>query len=104
MTPTKRSSRAKPRLLVPWNELGDDHIITSKEFGLWTNRSINTIARERAEGRGPKYIKFVDGGPAYYRVADVRAWLAAKTKSPKTPIQRAQQEAIERAAKDKEGQ
>jgi hypothetical protein len=55
--------------------LGDDALLTQDEYAEYTNRSVRTLERERAEGRG---CPFVRRGPLLirYRGADIKRHLA----------------------------
>jgi hypothetical protein len=56
--------------------LASNHdLLTPKEAAQRRRRSVRTLERERAEGRGPAYI--LDGGNVFYRICDIDAYLTA---------------------------
>lgn len=50
-------------------------LLTPRESAEYRRTSIRTQDRERAEGRGPRYVRI--GSRIYYRRADVDAFIAA---------------------------
>ena len=51
------------------------NLFTEKESADYQRRSIRTLARERSEGRGCKYVKI--GSRIFYRKSDLDAFIAA---------------------------
>jgi predicted DNA-binding transcriptional regulator AlpA len=49
-------------------------LLTARESADYRRTSIRTQDRERAEGRGPRYVRI--GSRVYYRRADVDAFIA----------------------------
>ena len=55
----------------------EKELLTPAEVAAWTRRSVQTLARWRCEGQGPRFVRV--GGRIHYRVSDVRAWLDGRT-------------------------
>jgi hypothetical protein len=51
-----------------------DEYLTPPEAAFRVRRSVRTLARMRAEGRGPKYHQ--EGGRVLYPVSGLSEWLA----------------------------
>ena len=56
-----------------------DHL-TSPEAAEYLRRSVRTLARMRAEGRGPNYHQ--EGGRVLYPLSALSEWLASHVKTP----------------------
>lgn len=48
-------------------------LATPKELSAYTRLSLPTLARRRAEGKGPRFVKL--GDSVRYKRADVEAWI-----------------------------
>jgi len=57
----------------------DEHL-TPPEAARHLRRSVRTLARMRAEGRGPKYHR--EGGCVLYPISGLYHWLAQHVKCP----------------------
>lgn len=51
-----------------------DDFLTPRDAAARLKRSVRTLARMRAEGRGPKYHR--EGGRVLYPVSGIYAWLS----------------------------
>jgi hypothetical protein len=57
---------------------GDETPLTQTEFAKRRHKSVRTLERERAEGRGPPY--FLDGWQIRYWWSEYVAWTASRTR------------------------
>jgi predicted DNA-binding transcriptional regulator AlpA len=57
-------------------------LLTASEAAQRLRRSVRTLARMRAEGRGPKFHR--EGGRVLYSTSEIAEWIAANTFSPKS--------------------
>lgn len=62
------------------NQLSSDEYLTPPEAARVLRRSARTLARMRAEGRGPKYHR--EGGLVLYRADDLKQWFVLHTVTP----------------------
>lgn len=58
-----------------------DQLLTPAQVAEWRQQSEKTLANERYEGRGPKYLK-LGGGAIRYRRQDVETWLREQERPP----------------------
>jgi hypothetical protein len=68
--------------------LDDDDLLTQVEAARKRRRSVRTLERERAEGRGPPYVR--DGGRILYRWGDIRKYNQGRVRGgdfPRAPVE-----------------
>ena len=58
----------------------EDRFLTPAEAAAYVRRSIRTLARMRAEGRGPSYHQH--GNKVLYALSSLRAWMFQNTVTP----------------------
>jgi predicted DNA-binding transcriptional regulator AlpA len=70
--------RASPRESAPGGGFVDpDPKLRPEEAAQVTRLAVQTLARLRCEGRGPRFIRV--GSRIVYRLSDIEAWLASRT-------------------------
>lgn len=57
-----------------------DDVLTSQLLADKLRCSVSTVARDRALGRGPKFIRH--NGRVLYRISDVEEWMDANVQPP----------------------
>jgi hypothetical protein len=65
----------------------DISLLTEKESAKYQRRSQRTLARERSEGRGCRYVRI--GSRIFYRKSDLDAFIAAHVRGGEDRDQRA---------------
>jgi hypothetical protein len=56
----------------------DGDLLTQNEAAEERRKSVRTLERERAEGRGPPYVQ--DGGRIFYRRGDIRKYIEKRVR------------------------
>lgn len=73
----RRPSKGRPVLAIDPAMLMDGTFVTTRELAGWIGKSVVTVERWRALGKGPRHIVTGDGG-VLYAVGAVRSWLAPR--------------------------
>ena len=66
------------------NDIGLD-LVPEPTWAKWTNQSLRSVQRARAEGRGPAYVRI--GRKVYYRTTAIREYLdSIEQVPPRSPV------------------
>lgn len=72
-----RGMASRPKLDVHPAALPDDALISSAALATWLDCSVQSLEKQRVQGRGLPYLR-MEGGRIRYRVGDVRNALASR--------------------------
>ncbi|PYT64328.1 MAG: hypothetical protein DMG35_00835 [Acidobacteria bacterium] len=75
-----RAGHKRQRTAPPFVPVSDDQIITTEQLSRWFPFQKITFKIFRLRNEGPPYIRV--NRSIFYRVGDVRAWMAGKTVRP----------------------